>query len=477
MALLAVVNLLLVIFNLTYVPLRDFWLTGRVSVGDIRSAYFELEGITIELIPHPVSQLITQYDTLKGIVPDRDTEEYLILVEQLQQELAENNKDLTSPEVSRLLRDLRWRSAEIIDNNPFAEANKTGTLERIKNEMREHLPNSANSAKQAFRQFWSVENLQDNLEEELDFFDTEIQPLFASNYYRYLSDNGGYVDYFGFIDFPFGVIFGLEFLTRTWFISRRRTGVSWLDAMLWRWYDIFFLIPFWRWLRVIPTTIRLNQARIINLDAIQRQASQGLVATIAEDVTEVVFIRLINQIQTSIRQGDIGKILSRSPGNTYVDINDTNEIAEIIRILAQVIVERVLPAIQPEAETLLQYSFDKALQQSSAYRGITRLPGGERVLANLSHQLVSQSYQAFHKALQGVLKEDEQFDHLLESLLANLDRTFTTEIQAKQSLDKIEFLLIDLLEEIKINYIERLSEEDVEDILEQTRTIRKIVQN
>lgn len=240
MALLAVVNLLLVIFNLTYVPLRDFWLTGRVSVGDIRSAYFELEGITIELIPHPVSQLITQYDTLKGIVPDRDTEEYLILVEQLQQELAENNKDLTSPEVSRLLRDLRWRSAEIIDNNPFAEANKTGTLERIKNEMREHLPNSANSAKQAFRQFWSVENLQDNLEEELDFFDTEIQPLFASNYYRYLSDNGGYVDYFGFIDFPFGVIFGLEFLTRTWFISRRRTGVSWLDAMLWRWYDIFF---------------------------------------------------------------------------------------------------------------------------------------------------------------------------------------------------------------------------------------------
>lgn len=239
----------------------------------------------------------------------------------------------------------------------------------------------------------------------------------------------------------------------------------------------FLLIPFWRWLRVIPTTIRLNQARIINLDAIQRQASQGLVATIAEDVTEVVFIRLINQIQTSIRQGDIGKILSRSPGNTYVDINDTNEIAEIIRILAQVIVERVLPAIQPEAETLLQYSFDKALQQSSAYRGITRLPGGERVLANLSHQLVSQSYQAFHKALQGVLKEDEQFDHLLESLLANLDRTFTTEIQAKQSLDKIEFLLIDLLEEIKINYIERLSEEDVEDILEQTRTIRKIVQN
>jgi len=39
-------------------------------------------------------------------------------------------------------------------------------------------------------------------------------------------------------------------------------------------------------------------------------------------------------------------------------------------------------------------------------------------------------------------------------------------------MNKIEILLVDLLEEIKINYVERLSQEDIEDILEQTRSLR-----
>ncbi len=472
MALMAVINLAIVAFDLSYIPLRDFWLSGQVTVGGINSAYIKLDGIKLDLISQNFSQFITQHDVVKGIIPNRDTEEYLDKVEQLKQELTTNGVD--SPAVNNLLGDLRRRSIEIIQTDPFSEANKTGNLERIKNKMRSHLPNKDNSAKTAFWQFWSPAHFQRKANQELNFFDTEIKPLFETNYYRVIGENGGYVDYFGFIDFPFGVIFALEFLGRTWFISRRRVGVSWLDAMLWRWYDVFFLVPFWRWLRVLPVTIRLNQAQIINLYSIQKQVSQGLVAGIAEDVTEVVIIRLINQIQASVRNGDVSRLLSHHSTNPYIDINDTNETVEIIRILAKVLADRVLPAIQPEAETLLQYSVDKALQQSSAYRAIKRLPGGDRTITTLSHQLVSQTYSAFSSALQAALAEDEQFDHLLESLVSNIGKTVSTELQAQQSMNKIEFLLIDLLEEIKINYVERLSNEDIEEILEQTRSLRNI---
>ena len=472
MALVAVINLAIVAFDLSYIPLRDFWLSGQVTVGGINSAYIKLDGIKLDLISQNFSQFITQHDVVKGIIPNRDTEEYLDKVEQLKQELTANGVD--SPAVNNLLGDIRRRSIEIIQTDPFSEANKTGNLERIKNKMRSHLPNKDNSAKTAFWQFWSPAHFKRKVTEELKFFDTEIKPLFETNYYRIIGENGGYVDYFGFIDFPFGVIFALEFLGRTWFISRRRVGVSWLDAMLWRWYDVFFLVPFWRWLRVLPVTIRLNQAQIINLYSIQKQVSQGLVAGIAEDVTEVVIIRLINQIQASIRNGDVSRLLSHHSTNPYIDINDTNETVEIIRILAKVLADRVLPAIQPEAETLLQYSVDKALQQSSAYRAIKRLPGGDRTITTLSHQLVSQTYSAFSSALQAALAEDEQFDHLLESLVSNIGKTVSTELQAQQSMNKIEFLLIDLLEEIKINYVERLSNEDIEEILEQTRSLRNI---
>lgn len=472
MALLAVINLIIVIFDLTYVPLRDFWLFGRVNIGGINTAYVQFEGIELDLLSESVSRFVTQYDVVKGIVPNRDTEEYLEKVERLERELAANG--IESPMANALLGDLRRRSIEIIQTNPFAEANKTGNLERIKNRMRSHLPNQNNSAKTAFWRFWTPAHFENEIAEELAFFNSEIKPLFQTNYYRIIGENGGYVDYFGAIDFPFGVIFALEFLTRTWFISRRRVGVSWLDAMLWRWYDVFFLLPFWRWLRIIPVTVRLNQARLINLISIQRQISQGLVAGIAEDVTEVVIIRIINQIQASIRNGDIERLLSQQTTNSYIDINNTNETAEIFRILAKTIVDRVLPAIQPEAETLLEYSVSKALKQSPAYRGIRLLPGGDRTLTTLSHQLVSQSYSAFSNALQAILEEDEQFDRLLNSLMDNIGKSFSSELQAQQSMNKIELLLIDLLEEIKINYVERLSHEDIEDILEQTRSLRKI---
>ncbi len=476
MALIAVLNLTLVAFDLSYVPLRDFWLSGQVKLGSIKSAYIETQGIKLDLIPQNVSELITQYDRVKGIEPHRDTEAYLAQFELLKQTLAQGNS-ADSPEVNRILGNLRRKSIEIIQTNPFAEANKTGNLERIKNKMRAYLPNPEDSSKQAFWQFWTPAYFAQNPQRELEFFDTELKPLFATNYYRAIGENGGFMDLFGFIDFPFGVIFGLEFLARTWYISRRRTGVSWLEAMLWRWYDLFFLIPFWRWLRIIPVTIRLHQARIINLNSIQKQISQGLVAGIAEDVTEVVVIRIINQMQISIRQGDFSQIISEHSTSQYIDINDTNETFEIIRILAQVIADRVLPAIQPEAENLLQYSVDKALKQSSAYQTLKFVPGGDRAITTLSQRLISQSYSAFSSALQAALEEDEQFDRLLESLFTNIGKSVSSELQAKQSLNKIEFLLVDLLEEIKINYVERLSAEDVEEILEQTRSIRTTVKN
>ena len=471
-ALVAVINLIIVGFDLSYVALRDFWLSGQVTVGGIKSAYIKLDGLKLDLLSANVSQFITQYDAVKGIIPNRDTEEYLAKVEELKTELALNKVD--SPKAKNLLGDIRRRSIEIIQTDAFSEANKTGNLERIKNKMRSHIPNKNNSAKTAFWRYWTVDNFQGQVIQELNFFEQEIEPLMKTNYYRVVGENGGYVDYFGFIDFPFGLFFGLEFLVRTWLISRRHIGIRWLDAMLWRWYDIFFFIPFWRWLRVIPVIVRLNEAKIINLYSIQRQISQGLVAGIAEDVTEVVIIRLINQIQVSIRNGDISRLLSQQTANPYIDINDTNETVEIFRILAKVIADRVLPAIQPEVENLLEYSIDKAIKDSPAYRSIKLLPGGDRTVINLSHQLVSQTYSAFSNTLQAALAEDEQFERLLESLVSNIGKSISTELQAQQSINKIELLLVDLLEEIKINYVERLSQEDIEDILDQTRSLRNI---
>ena len=472
MALLATLNLLLVLFDLTYVPLRDFWFNGQVRIGHIRSAYIETEGISLDLIPAGLSQIITKYDDIKGIVPHRTTQAYVAKVDDLEEQLSSNNID--SPEIKALLSDLRDRSVAMIDNDPFADAGKSGTLEKIKNIMRQHLPNEENSSKQAFRQFWTADYLRDNSKEELEFFNREIIPLIKTNYFRYWGENNRYINNFGLIDFPFGLLFAFEFICRTWYISRTYTGVSWRDAMLWRWYDVFLFLPFWRWLRVIPTVIRLNTARIINLASIQKQVSQGIVAGIAEDITEVVVIRVIGQMQNSVRQGEITNLLTASESHSYIDLNDIIETSELVKIFANTLVYRVLPEIEPEAEALLQYSVEKAIQKSSAYQGISLIPGGKNAVSNLTEKLINQTYQAFSTTLQVALEEDKKFEKLVESLIASIRQSFLAEIQDKPSLKNIESLLIDLLEEVKVNYVSRLSEEDVEQILEQTRNLRKI---
>ncbi len=139
-------------------------------------------------------------------------------------------------------------------------------------------------------------------------------------------------------------------------------------------------------------------------------------------------------------------------------------------------VYQVLPQIRPEAEALLEYSIEKALKQTPAYQGIRFLPGSESTIDILVTQLVSQTYQAFSDVLNAALEEDKKFNELLDSMITNLSESFSSELKAQESLSKIELLLIDLLEEIKVNYVERLSSEDVEEILEQTRALRKIAQ-
>ncbi|MGK7877920.1 MAG: hypothetical protein AB4426_32820 [Xenococcaceae cyanobacterium] len=472
MALVALANLILVFFDLNYIPLRDFWLHGRVQLV-IRVAHLELKlpQEPLKILPFPVTDW---YDWVKDIEPHRETQKYLDTVKALKEQVAQTG--LQSSEARELLQELQNLSVDMIDTNPFDVANKAGTLERIKNRMRDHMNNE--SAKQSFRLFWSPSYLnRKGWEEEIKFYNKQIQPLIETNFFRHIGETGDFVDDFWKIDIWFIIIFFFpDFLARTWLISRRHTGVSWLDAMLWRWYDIFLLLPFFRWLRVIPVTIRLNQAELINLHPVKKQASQGFVASIAEDLTGVVFLRIINQVQGSIRRGEISRMLSQRSVPQYIDINDTNETAEIAKLMMQLIVYQVLPKIRPDVEALLQYNIEKVLKQSPAYQGIQQLPGVESLQTNLTEQLVKQIYQVFSDTLNSLLEEDPVFDELLERLMENISQTMGSEIQAKQSLERMESLLNDLLEEIKINYVERLSEEDVEEILEQTRALRQVAQ-
>lgn len=454
MAVTAILNLVVVFFDFTYLTWRDFYLDFLPKITQI-------------------------YDPIKGIEPHRETQFYLETVNQLESQIIKTGLD--SPEVGNLLKKLQDLSVEMINENPFASANKTGTLERIKKRMIERLPNPEKSSKKAFIQFWSREYFQqNNWKKESTWFDQKIGSLIATNYYRAIGLNGLLIDHFWYIDLIFISIFWVEFLGRTWIISRRHIGVSWGVAMIWRWYDWFLLIPFWRWLRPLSVIVRIDQAKMPDLEWFRREMSRVFVAGIAPELTEVIVLQILNQIQVNIQQGDWFKQILSNQQKRYYDLNGVNEIEEIATRLVQVTVYKVLPQLQPDIEALLQHSMTVLIQESSVYKGLEQLPGFSELSQQFTQKIIETlsqfSYEGPQTAYETVKKamEDPVGTQLSSQLVQHFGQILGQELQQKQTLPEIQRLIYDFLEEVKINYVQQMSQEDLEKILAQGKKLRSL---
>ncbi len=448
MAIIAVVNLFLVLFDLSYVPWRDLYLLQ-------------------------IPNLTQLYDPIKGIEPHRDTQNYLNKVYQLEKQVLDTG--LQSSDTENLLAQLRDKSDEMIKDNPFAGASKSGTLEKIKNLMRDRM--RIESAHQALRLFWSEAHFeQAGWQPEITFFHTQIQPLIKTNYYRRIGINGKFLNHFWQIDLPFVILFSLEFLGRTLFISRQEIGLTWLQAMVRRWYDLFLLLPFWRLLRVIPVIIRLNQADLLNLDLVREQINRDFLSNFAEEITEIVAIQLITQLQESIYQGKIINWLLRPQTRQhYIDINTTNEIKAIARRILNLTVYQVVPKIQPDIEALLHRSIKTILSQSPTYQQLQNVPGVNQLPTQLTEKLVTDISQGLYTTMTTLL-EDPEVGVISNRLIDNFSAVLEVEAQKEQNIQEIGSLLIDLLEEIKINYVKGIAEGGVEKTLQEATQIRQNIQ-
>jgi hypothetical protein len=468
LAIAAVTNLGFVLFDLSYVPLRDFWLQGRFQIP--------LLNLPVQV---PMAGQITQlYDPIKGIEPHRDTQRYLEAVEQLEQAALQNG--INSPTVEPLLADLRSLSHELVTNNPFQTANKSGTLEKIKNRMRDRLYNNPRegSAHQAFDTFWSREYLSRS-DQALSWFNQKIKPLIATNYYRTIGESGDFTNNFGLIDAPFATLFFLEFLARTFYLSRRYTALPWRDAMLMRWYDALLFIPFWLsfpvlgLLRALPVAVRLHQANLVNMHHVRDRATQLFVNSIAEEITEAVVIQVLDQTQMALRRGDLTRLLGQALTTPRVQVNDTDEVAAISTLLVKLTVYQVLPKIQPELEHLLTHSIDTVLKQSPAYSSLRSLPGLGDVPNQINQRIVKEVIAALYQTVTTMV-DDPHSTELTSQLVQKLGSTFTSELQEQQVLQEIQALVNDLLEEVKLTFAQRSSAIDAATLLEETQQLRQI---
>lgn len=445
-ALLSLLNLCLIFFDLSYLPLRDFYLQS-------------------------VPAIIQYYDPIKGIQPHPETQLYLERVDQLETQLAEAG--LQSPQTENLLKEMQQLSLQMMADDPFAVAGKSSTLAKIEQELR-HRTNTP-LARDAFTSFWSPAYLaEQGWQSEIAFFNTELRPLMDANFYRDVNSYGRFIDRFWQIDLPFMLIFAADFLIRTLHISRRRPDLTWIEAMLRRWYDLFLLLPFWRWLRVLPVTIRLYQADLLNLEPVRAQVNHDFAISFAQELTELVGIQVIDQMQESIQRGDVMRwLLHPEVRRPYVQVNEANEVRAIATRLVNVSVYDVLPKIQSDVEDLVHHVMVNTLNQSSAFRQIQNIPGLGQLPSQLIERLAKDLSQTAYQNLITVL-EDPVAAELINRLIKNFRDVLETELQKKHNVQEIQTLLVDMLEEIKINYIKQIAQNGTEKVIEEVEQLHRL---
>ncbi|MGF1497561.1 MAG: hypothetical protein ACFB8W_12155 [Elainellaceae cyanobacterium] len=436
-ALIALINLLLVGFDLSYLHLRDVYL-------------------------HYAPGLTALYDPVKHVQVHPTTQSYLQAVERLDQEI--ETVGIRAPAIAPILTDLQQQSEALVDENPFAGSGQFGTFATFKQRMRQHMGTA--STKEAFQIFWSLDYLeQAGWQPAVAFFQQDLAPLLQRNYYRPITATGQYEDGFWRLDIAFIAFFFLDYLIRTWIISRTQAHPSWAAAMLRRWYDLFLLIPFWRWLRAIPVTTRLHQSGLLNLERVLSELTHEPAAYLADRVSTFALVRLINQTRSSVNEGALARALLGASGE-YVQIGHPDKVDAIVDRLLDLAVYKALPQIQPDLEALLRHSLRRAVAGSDFFQSLQRLPGISSIPEETTETFADYLAQASYEVLVSSYG-DLEGRVLLDQLSGNFREALLQELRDRATQQEIERLLADILEEIKVNYVQQSVQHDPEATLEE----------
>lgn len=390
-------------------------------------------------------EVVYHYDKVKGVEPHQTTEAYMAQARETFRVLEARPG---SREARAALNEMRGRSLTMIQEDPFAGAGLSGVWEKTKNRVRSHM--ELESARQAFEKYWSPENLAPGrLGAEQAWFNTEIRPLVARNYYRHIGEDGRPYDAFWLIDLCFIPFFILEFLIRGAVGVRRGTYPSWKAFFMLRWYDLVYFLPLLGYLpmaqqgpvhlvRVISVGYRMQRLGLINPVAIgQRQAEK-----VTNVLTDIVNVKLLTNYQESVRQFDLARALGsltpdqREEMRGFIDRNMT------------MVVTRVIPAASPEIEALLTRSVHQAMAQSPAYQGLARLPMfsslTQQVLPAIVAEIVAGTQQSLAQAL-----TDPETRELTERAIEKFSLSLLQEMARMGTEEDVKKLVIDMLEEQK----------------------------
>ncbi len=438
------------------------------------------------------------YDLIKGIEPDRLSQNYLRKVAELKVNLKANG--LNHPKSQILLQEIRQISIELIDRNyglqlqhnlgklteikyriidhiygrdPQFTTRLTPTLKflyqiRLLNFLAPELIWSDRSSKQAFKTFWSLENLEQyGWETELQFFEAEIQELMQSFYFRQVGIDGEFVNRFWLIDLPWITLFFLTFIMEIYALRRRQPELTLREAILKLWYYLFLLIPKLLFLRFISAIYHLNRANFPRLQPTIDYLKLKFIYSFAQELIQVLVNQGVNQVQSFVKKGTIKRLII-PPSSSYqslefVDLSQQIQSPPgISNRIVELTITQVLPSIHPQLEAYLHYQVSQSIQQSPIYKGLHKIPGVRYLPKQVADRVAKTIAIAISENPKKSLEagKNKPPDLIAMQLQKQLTQKFVD--QLRMELDKEQ--IIDDIETILVNWLEGLKSNQVKDL-------------
>lgn len=422
MVYLAVINVSLIVFDLTYLYLRPYY---------------------DQFLP-VVSRI---YDPVKGIEPEPVTEEYLQLVNDLE---GQGGYGTSTATVVELLGDLRELSAEIIDDNPFERSGLERNRIRMFVSMQQRLVDEG-VLTQADRDpfeiadiFWSLEPDAGRLSGRVEFFQANVASLLEENFFRLYDATGKLTDHFWIIDLPFLVIFILEFFISWRLAVRRHTYPRWFMYPIVHWYDVLGIMPFkqmrlFRLFRVASIYVRLSRSdrTIVGDDPISRTIAY-FSNIVSEEISDMVSLRILNETQDELAKGT-HKAIINSVATQHRDAL-ARQLAVQVRDLL------VDDGVRERAQGFLEANLKQSVESTDAFRFV---PLPDVVLRPMVMTIGQSVFDAFADTLAVTVSTDEGQDALQATIRDAIDGVV---------LEITEGELEELVKEISIQVIDQIKE-------------------
>ena len=437
-ALIAVANLAWVVFDITYIPLRNFWLQRNL---------YPIPTLPL-VVPLPwLPDITPHYDRIKGIEPHRTTRLYIKQFNALDQALTKG--DPSDATVASLLKQQLLQTHQLMGSNPFVGSGNTGALEKIKSQLRAKA--GEESAREAATQLLSTDHLsQVAWADERLFWRRQILPLVEINYWRSLDASGQPTDLSWRIDLPFQLLFLLDIGLRSLRLRRRYPAIRWRDAVLRRWIDLPLLLPIGRVLRIVPVTERLSRTNLIQLEPLRAVISRGVVALLAIELFEVITIRVLDALQQLIRSPQLPQRIRSLCSHQSTELKPQGELIQLLRLWVPILMIQVGPSLRPQLVEVLHHILRNNLADGLAPESISR---------QLAIGAVDSLLNVSRRTGERLGSEDETLNSLGTETLDRFWEELARVVENGPLLERSQALLSSLLEEWKRTSFQQLRDQ------------------